>query len=120
MFELIEKGKTITAKHNGYKKFGVIHTRTFNVLDSQIKIIDKLSSKKNKNKCNAYIHFHPDVKFVIDGSFIDSQKFSIDFSNVESIKEKKYTFAQSFNNTIEARYLEIKFNKELSTIIKIK
>lgn len=97
-----ESEKSIQATHDGYKKLGISHTRTFKFEEEKIVIKDMLSKK---SEAKAYIHFHPDI----DEAFI--QKHVIVTNALSKICH--YDYALGFNKRVNARYLEISFNESL-------
>ena len=53
-----EKNKII-ATHDGYKRIGAFHTRTFSMMNQKLIIEDVIDSKKS-HQIESFIHFHPD------------------------------------------------------------
>jgi hypothetical protein len=101
-----EINNLIKATHDGYKKYDILHTRTWTFEDDKIIIEDKL----NKDSGAVFrLHFHPDV-------IEDEIKRRI--QNPKS-KIQNYKYAQEFNKIQKALVLEIKFTKELKVEIKI-
>ena len=55
---ITHKENFIKASHDGYKKDGIFHTRTWKFEDNKIIIEDNLNKKAN---AIARIHFHPNI-----------------------------------------------------------
>ncbi len=64
------KGIKFSAKHTGYKKYGIIHERIveFNKELTEIKVIDKLTGNKTKN---AKVFWHLNPKIIPEHTGID-------------------------------------------------
>jgi hypothetical protein len=105
---LEESVNRIKATHNGYKKLGISHTRTFEFYENKIIIRDDLNKAV---EAKAYLHFHPTVneetikKHILleDGEF----------------KLKTYEYAEGFNKQATAKCLEIDFQKNLKIEITL-
>ncbi len=107
--DIVEKDNYIEAKHDGYKKkFDVFHTRKWIFEENKIIITDILDKKQN---AIFILHFHPHIKGndIKEKIFLDDTKYKI----------KKYNYANEFNKTTEALFLEIAFEKELKVEINI-
>jgi uncharacterized heparinase superfamily protein len=98
----------IKATHNGYKKFGIAHTRKFEFYENKILILDEL----NKDiEAKAYLHFHPDVSenTIKKHIILDGEEFKI----------KPYEHSEGFNKHARAKCLEIDFQKNLKIEIML-
>ena len=106
IISLEEKENFIKATHDGYKKYDIIHTRTWKFKNDKIVIEDNLSKK-----CKAMfrLHFHPDVTKEIIRQRVQNIEYKI----------KKYTYAEEFNKTQQALVLEIDFNKNIQVEIML-
>ena len=104
---LIEKDDTILATHNGYKKLGIYHTRTWEFQENKIIIKDSLNQKAD---AIFRLHFYPNItkETII-------QKISCS----SELKIKNYLYANEFNKLQNALMIEIKFEKELKVEIEI-
>jgi hypothetical protein len=103
VFGLIEDKDYIQASHNGYKRFGIYHTRKWIFCENRLKVNDVLNTNAN---ATASLHFHPMVskEAIMSCVNFDSEKYRI----------KKYYFASGFNKTTKGIVLEIDFSKELN------
>ena len=110
---LVENDNTITATHDGYKKLGILHTRTWNFGEERIIIEDSLSKA-----CHAVarLHFHPNVTeaMIKKHITIDHQPLTNHQSRIIN-----YTYAPEFNKTQKALVMEIPFKEKLKVEIKI-
>lgn len=106
--KLDESDDRVTATHDGYKKFGVLHTRTWHFEEDKITIEDSLSKE-----CSviARLHFHPDVTEAMIKKHI---KLNTQHSTLNT-----YDYAPEFNKTQKALVMEISFEDKLKMEIKI-
>jgi len=102
-----EEKDFISAKHDGYKKFGILHTRSWRFFEDRIIITDKLSKK---SKAVFRLHFHPNIDNVDIKNYIKTKK---------NYNIKKSYVAFEFNKKMDAYLLEIEFEKELKVEILI-
>jgi len=100
IISLEEKENFIKATHSGYKKYDILHTRSWKFKDDKVVVEDKLSKE-----CRAIfrLHFHPDVTEKAIRQRIKNLEYKI----------QKYTYADEFNKTQQALVLEIDFTKNL-------
>jgi len=114
-----ESNNTIKATHNGYRKFGVLHTRKFQFDNNTIIVSDTISS--NKSTVNiAYLHFFPGIKVIKKGNNLYYNDIILQISKeVIKIKIDVYEYAMEFNKTKKANLVKIFFlnNLELKIII---
>ncbi|MBE2985520.1 alginate lyase family protein [Campylobacter sp. RM12920] len=98
----------ISATHNGYKKFGVLHTRSWEFTEQKIVIKDSLSKSI---KAISRLHFHPNVAKDEIGKFVDLKD--------KDCQIKEYEYALGYNKLQSAFVLEIYFTKELEVEIAV-
>ena len=119
---LQEGDSFVEATHDGYKDFGIWHTRRFEAEEKQIKISDTLTKGK-ADIYTAFLHFDPDVELLeIDANSRDvvlpKHGLYISFEgDVRAINQKTYEYANGFNLRLEAIKLEIQFFGNLTTCI---
>jgi len=112
---IIEETKsTISATHDGYKKIGCQHQRTFSLKENQFQIDDLITGG---GACVAFIHFHPDVKVVLENQKIIGTFGEIEFDGSEVISLENYLFAEGFNQTKKALKVKVTFKNNLHTNI---
>lgn len=114
----IEKNGIIKAKHNGFRKYGIAHSREFIYKNNEFIIIDSLIGNTNEN-ADAYFHLHNNVNFILKDNAVTIKNAKIIFHNAESIKINKYYLALGFNNLIESKTLIVSFKEKLKTQIII-
>ena len=116
-----ESETEFSSSHDGYKKIGVIHKRTFITNIDSIHIYDELN-KQDVHEQIAHFHFHPSIKniFIKSNSvFFENLNMEISFKGKNiSINKEVYKFAHGFNKTEEAIKLKVSFDSNLKTFIK--
>jgi hypothetical protein len=105
--KLNERNNVIEATHDGYKKMGISHQRTWRFEDDRIVINDNLNKKC---RAVARLHFHPDVTEEI------IQKH-ITINRGVSIEQREH--APEFNKTLCGRAIVAHFEKNLETVITL-
>jgi len=119
--KIIEKPDYLEATHNGYKKFGLLHTRKIFFDTKKIGIKDIISKKTDLEQVS-FFHFHPDIKNIeVNNSTISliDEAITLNFSNSKKIELEKYQYAVGFNKTKVAYKLKVYFCKLLETTIQI-
>ncbi|WP_197549447.1 heparinase II/III domain-containing protein [Sulfurovum sp. ST-21] len=102
-----ESDNRIVASHDGYqKKFGIIHTREWQFEEDKIVIKDTLNKPV---KAVVRLHFHPSVTEEMIHERIQNSKFKI----------QNYKYAPEFNKLVDAKVVEIEFEKELEIEIRL-
>ena len=98
----------VSATHDGYKKFGILHTRSWKFDENLITINDGLS--KNTQAVSR-LHFHPSISKdeIFKCINLEDKDFQI----------KEYMYALGYNKLQSAFVLEICFSKELELKIAI-
>ncbi len=111
-----ESENGIKASHNGYKRFGIIHERSFECEKNRIVITDRLISEGSGI---ARFHFAPETNPVLGKNtiLIDGIKFS--FENASKIKLVDFDYGCGFNFTKKSVCAEIEFDNDLNTVIEI-
>lgn len=105
----------IHAIHDGYKRIGVLHGRTWQWADHQIVITDNITGKTAR--AVASIHFHPDVTVMVENKIYIAGPLRIEAFGHEKVTLTEYEFAEAFNRTVPAKVLRLYFKQELRTII---
>ena len=79
IIDLYETKNIIKASHDGYLKYGFIHSREFKWKLNEIIIEDKIN-KTTSNNSKAFYHLHNSIgKPIIDGSIITFDKIEMKF-----------------------------------------
>lgn len=110
IIRLNETDTTLSATHDGYKEWGVYHTRTFSFETNRIVIEDALEGNGR-----SFLHCHPDVSvtFIENDNTIMIDQLSLKWSGATSVTLKQYQYAKGFNTLIEATLIQIDFNDHL-------
>jgi hypothetical protein len=108
----------LVASHNGYKKKGIKHTRSFKANISEILISDFVNKDQ---EAQAHFHFHPDCKIEVNSTKneVNFNDITITFVGSNEIRKSTYQYAQGYNNKLEADKITITFINSLETKIKI-
>lgn len=117
---IVEESKSsITASHDGYARFGINHTRTFQCHDSKLVIEDNFSGAGLVPSMSgtAYFHFHPSIHLSQEGDDIRSSLGLIKLEKAHAIKIDSYEYCLGFNKTEPGQLLAVTFQKELKTTI---
>jgi hypothetical protein len=121
IISLKEEDNSIIATHDGYKKLGIKHQRTFLTADKSIEIRDLMIDEgKGNHIYTAYLHFHPSI----DSIKIEEEKIITKYA-ILSIKGSKnlqlddFTFANGFNKHRDAKVLKVTFERDLLVEIAI-
>lgn len=116
-----EKETTLSATHDGYKKYGVLHERTFEWTSDQIQITDLLS-KKTAQKGKAFFHLDSGLKKPVISENqvrIEEANISFDFENHSSIEIIEYSLAKGFNLREQSYKIIVTFDTYLQSTISL-
>ena len=114
----IDKYNYLSATHNGYRNFNVLHNRLWQNKKDEIKIKDILIGQKVIGKL--FLHFHPDINLKENNNcFLINENIEISFSDYKKIKVLNSTYSPEFNLTITKKTLEVTFETKITTTIKI-
>jgi hypothetical protein len=118
IIDLQETSNEVKASHNGYRRHGFIHERSFQHKEEEIVIVDRLS-KSSKQQGKAYFHLHPSIDDVKINKNVITINSNIEllFAGCESINLENYQFAEGFNKTKSAKKIIVKFDQILETKI---
>ena len=115
---LLENEHQITASHNGYKRYGIIHKRLFFVDNHRVIIHDEMIGE-TKYPQKAYLHFHPKVEVKVEENTVKTSFGNIIFENLIGITENNCNISDEFNVRILSKMITLFFDKKLSTIINL-
>lgn len=118
---LKDQQSLLKASHNGFKKLGFTHMRTFEALEKKIVINDQISDF-TQNKSKAFLHFHPNVsqpEIQEDSIHFTAQKITIKCEGASSIELEEYKYALGFNRTQKAYKIILTFDNRLQTVFSI-
>lgn len=119
--QLIEKPNHIEASHNGYLRYGYIHTRSFLWGKKYLILKDKLN-RSTSNNAKAYFHLHSSVtKPLVDGNTITLESLGvfIEFERASTITIEEYQLSAGFNKTNLAYKIIVIFDQTLNTKISL-
>lgn len=106
----------VTAYHNGYfKRFGVNHKRCIRLNETEVFIEDNVT----KGEAVANFHFHPDEGIQIFGNEVRGKDFFLTFEKALSLKLVTTHYSPKFNMRIDNKSLEVAFNENLITRIRL-
>ncbi|WP_299107771.1 alginate lyase family protein [uncultured Tenacibaculum sp.] len=118
IFDLKEEDGLISAKHDGYKKNGIIHERTFQINEETLLIYDNVLGNSTLNK-KFILHFHPDVEYkkISDKEYyLNHLRLTID-GDIKRAEEKNYYYCLGFNKTVIGKKIVIIFEEKLKVAI---
>ena len=105
------------AQHDGFKRLGAIHRRTFRRSEQGLEIRDQILG--GTKRAQSYLHFHPDVELKsVDGGLVLNERFEIQFENFESFALESYLHAQKFNTLKQAQMWIGNFRSRARIIIR--
>ncbi|UZH54643.1 alginate lyase family protein [Salinimicrobium tongyeongense] len=108
-----ESKELIEASHNGYRKCGITHKRSFNFASGELEIKDDLQGKAKNTKAEGHLHFHPDVQLeIIDNRIIINENIHLKISGATEIRLEEYQFAAGLNKLQTATKLVYQFNNK--------
>lgn len=106
----------LEAEHDGYKKQGVTHRRSFHAGQEEIYIFDTLSPE---GRGENHLHLHPDCEIEKQGdfSFLIDRSVYLVFENAKTVLLEEYSFAAGFNQLIPGQKIIVSFAREMKTSI---
>ncbi|MEA5461298.1 alginate lyase family protein [Arcicella sp. LKC2W] len=113
---LTDTENEIVASHDGFKRLGVFHQRSFRIENQRIIIKDTVLGKTDY-PIKAYLHFHPDVELQIMNDKIITNVGEIYVENVTKIEQNDYHYSEEYNKLISAKMVVLYFTNSISTII---
>ncbi len=120
VINLEENEKYVSATHNGYLRFGILHTRKFLALEDVIVIEDEIFSKKEQYlESKAYFHFDNSINVRVDGDKVITNSAIFTFEGLKKLDIVDTTIAKGFNDIVEAKCIIVLFEFKLKTNIDI-
>ncbi|PHN08587.1 alginate lyase family protein [Flavilitoribacter nigricans] len=104
----------LTAEHDGFRRIGETHRRSFHFSDQVITIEDATLGKK---RARAFLHFHPDVSVQLRGNELTWAFGKLHFDKAEKVVSTVYEYAAGFNQRVKATRIIIHFSDRLTTKI---
>ncbi|MEC3880170.1 alginate lyase family protein [Parapedobacter sp. 10938] len=104
------------AMHDGYRRFGVNHTRSFSIEPSKIVITDTLTKSVN---ATSYLHLYPnvDIHEVLLDAILLTNGVKIVVEGADSVIVEEYDFAEGYNVYRQAKRIAIPFTQHLKSLI---
>jgi len=112
---IVDNNQRIIAQHDGYKSLGTTHKREWQFDENQILINDMLEGKITEGK--AHIWLRPGLTPIQNQQSIKIEGISISFQNAESVRLIQTKIPDGYNRCTDNYKIEIRFNKQLNTII---
>jgi hypothetical protein len=113
---LSESEHEIIASHDGYKRHGIIHKRTFTTDHRSIVIRDEIIGG-SKYPQKAYLHFHSGIELKIENNMIKTDFANIFFDNFNRIEGNNCTFSEEFSVRLSSKMITVFFDKCVTTTI---
>ena len=111
----------IEAVHDGYKKEGFLHKRTFQWEENKITLKDEIYKSTN-NKSKAFFHLHSSIKKPLlkeNKLILHDLEIQIEFKGFNNIVIADYQLSEGFNKTKSAYKIIVTFDQKLTTTIAI-
>ncbi|WP_417458936.1 heparinase II/III family protein [Kordiimonas sp.] len=108
----------VEAMHDGFKRLGVLHRRSFQFGKDRILLEDRLTGN-SAGQAVARFHLHPDREVSVAGDTVQTGGVAFSFSGASSIDISGYYYAPEFNKQISAKCIEVHFSERLRTDIQI-
>lgn len=110
-----DKENQIKASHNGYRAFGITHSRALKSINNKIEITDTLKSTKTDAFGKGHLHLHPDVSFQLNtNSILLNETVEIQFSKEAKLELENYMFCNGFNDLVPSKKLSYSFNNQVT------
>ncbi len=115
-----EQLKNITATVNyNISNVNVSHIRQLFFNKDEISIIDDVN-KNIQSKCVARYYLHPSIEINLlnNAELLFNNNLKMEFMNHNEMNVVDYKFAVGYNNLVDAKFIEVIFDKHLVTKIK--
>ncbi len=120
IIKLEESDDYVSAIHDGYKKRGIMHKRSFYTLANNIIIDDEILLKNNQHYiAKAYFHLDNSINVRSDGEQIITDNAIFTFEGLKKFEIVDTTIAKGFNNTDTSKCIIVEFESKLKTRIDI-
>lgn len=108
---------SITATHNGYRKRGVMHTRSFSWEKERVTVKDKLTRNV---QAVAYLHFAIGVDVSLKDNTLSTPYADIIFSGAKNIEICAGEYSTEYNRFKKCVVTAVTFEGELTTIVTVR
>lgn len=118
---LQESPTSVSARHDGYRRLGAVHERTWQVETDKIIITDRLLGRAKSIAGVARLHLHPEVALTAYTNNFRAGPILLTFEGgyLGKYTVQAYAMANSFNLRQAATCLAIPFNDSLITTITV-
>ena len=111
----------IEARHNGYRKLGIEHQRSFVLSSGAFEITDMLKGKTEDLLVVGHLHFHPGIQpEILNDKIILGEELQLKISGAKEIRIEDYQFAEAFNRLIPAKKIEYTFTNKAELVFHAK
>lgn len=122
VINLVEDKNSLTAVHDGYKKLGFLHKRTFNWSKKNALVIedDTLLPTGNKAVASFHLHFSINQPMVENNIiYLSDKNITISFQGESDIEVQKYELPSGYNKYESAYKILVTFDQNLRTNISL-
>lgn len=122
VINLIEDEHFLTAVHDGYKKQGFLHKRSFDWSRKKILVIEDDMQQSTGNKAIASFHLHSSINQpIIDNNTVSlkDHDIAITFQGESAVGIEKYKLPKGYNKFESAYKIMVRFDRYLKTQISI-
>jgi uncharacterized heparinase superfamily protein len=122
---LTDTSTKLTARHDGYRHWGVIHERTWSIIATSISITDQLlpwpAGTASTQPGTARFYFHPSVSWQLLDDGVRAGPLSITFRSATkpAWRIEAYEMANGFNRFLPGHCLVVYFITRLETILTL-
>lgn len=112
---LVDTETEVSAEHDGYKKIGIIHRRTFTAFPDSLVIYDEVyfNDKLRKN-ISIGLLFNSSFMWTLSDEHINGEKLNIEFKGQGQVVDATYAeYFNKINNTKQIRITNTNFYKLL-------
>jgi uncharacterized heparinase superfamily protein len=110
--------RRVEASHDGWRRYGVLHRRTFNVDAADVEISDHLIATGQRDfPGTANFHFYPGISVTLNGSTALFDGGTIEFESSDDVRLESYQYCAGFGDTVNASVLRVSFSSNLITRI---
>ena len=119
---LSESDDSISCSHDGYRKKGIEHLRTFATESPSIlSVRDRIVGKRPNESAaiEALFHFAPTESIEINKNFVVGKDYKFVFEGATSVERGDFQVASGFNERERSTFVKVAFRSELNTTIHI-
>lgn len=118
---IINEGKnTLTAKHNGYRKIGVTHIRSFEFNEYDVVLVDTIRGRSGtKNQLHLHLHSTVTINRHTTDFVSLGEGIVINFVGANNIYISDYNIANGYNRYEPAKKIVVTFDESITTTISL-